>query len=128
MVNHPNRRRHIIRYVVTYVPTDAVTAAAYRAGMKDDDGSSVWDWVDENDYERVAEPVYDFSEAINLARSFIAYDIFEEVSVTRQILHRMSRRESWERDAIWLVYDTGQDVREDDPDHICERLVDDEEE
>lgn len=128
-MSHNKDMANAIRYTVVYVSAEAAEAAAYAAGMKDDDGSSIWDWTDEYSHEVVVGPTDQFDKAVALAKQALPLDVFSEVQVVREVRDTAISRHQpgWIRDALWFIYNADDNPKADDPDHKCDRLADDEE-
>lgn len=89
---------------IEWTPTDKVEAAARAAGMREGDGTSLWDWVEPEDFT-VKEYAARFEDAERRARDRLDLDCFGEVrlSATLNVQRRDGPREEVE-EAVWNVH------------------------
>jgi hypothetical protein len=93
------------RYVVRWVPTEAVTRAATEAGWNAESGASFWDYIDQYDCEE-SKILPTFEAAQKFADDMLPNDICGAPRIVRQRhevddtdffpMHRWEDRGEWE--------------------------------
>lgn len=93
-----------IRYVVCWHPTDEIEAECIKQGMKPDDGTSFWDWVDIFDHEKQVT-FSEFAKAVEFSRSVAKLDCFGGARIYRQlqVVHKDDKGAfiRWEDECFW---------------------------
>jgi len=92
------------RFCVEWHPTDVIEAACIKEGMKPDDGSSFWDWVEPPDY-RQTRVFQQFDEAVVFALTIAKGDCFGGARIYRQeqVVVKDGKRNfiRWDDDCFW---------------------------
>lgn len=85
-MSSPAKKAQIIptRFYVEWHPTIGIEAACVEEGMKPDDGTSFWDWVDPYDF-RKTRTFQNFDEAVAFAVEIAPQDCFGGARLYRQI-------------------------------------------
>lgn len=105
----------MIKFVMAYHPTALVVSACQKAGMKEGDGTSLWDWVDPS-YGRRETIFPSFESAKEDALTKISEDVFGAPRVEKYEWHGDPRAGSWQEVCFWEI--TGPDASETNPDFI----------
>lgn len=110
------------RYVIAWVPLEEVKATCAKAGMKDGDGTSYWDWVEPCACEHSSE-TGSFKSAVEAARQVLPKDTCGQVRIERLCLEQdrddlgnFFNTHSWETDAVWHLTSADDELSEDKPD------------
>ena len=105
-------------YRIEWVPASIVEAAAERLGRRYGDGTSIWDWLEADNYA-ASVTRKSFTGAIRAARNRIKLDAFGEVRIYRQVelMQPWGRAEVEDRER-WDVQAGGPDPTKCDPDHV----------
>lgn len=92
------------RFYVEWHPTAEIEAACIAGGMKPDDGTSFWDWVDIYDHAKIRD-FRDFNDAVKFALEIAPEDCFGGARVYRQIqvVVRDGKRTfiRWDNECFW---------------------------
>lgn len=110
-----------IRFYVEWHPSDEIEAECIKLGMKPDDGSSFWDWVEIPDHVKTQE-FQDFNKAVAFAKEVTPLDCFGAARVYRQqqVVKHYGKRAfiQWDDECFWEVMSDDQpDVTK--PDEWC---------
>lgn len=110
------------RFYVEWHPTAEIEAECIKQGMKPDDGSSFWDWVEIFDHAKTT--VFpSFPDAVAFALSIASQDCFGGARVYRQlqVVIRDGKRSfiRWDDECFWdgLNGDDRPDINK--PDEWC---------
>ena len=108
------------RYAVIWVPTEAAEAVARKAGMRDGDGTSLWDWQEPED-EMVTAHLATFGAALVKARDVLPADVCGEVRIERELwVKDIDDRERWMGEAVWHLHDSADALDENEPDFFAD--------
>lgn len=113
-----------VRFYVEWHPTAEIEADCIRQGMKADDGTSFWDWVDIYEHAKTRD-FQTFDDAVAFALKVAPDDCFGGARVYRQIqvVVRDGKRRfiRWDDECFWdgLNGDDRPDVNK--PDEWCDR-------
>ncbi len=93
-----------VRFCVEWHPTVDIESACVAEGMKPDDGTSFWDWVDPPDY-RKTKVFQKFDEAVAFAFTIAEQDCFGGARIYRQeqLVVKDGKRSflRWDDDCFW---------------------------
>ena len=105
-------------YRIEWVSEKAVLEAAANMGWRCEDGTSLWDWVEPDDFiESVIRKT--FKGAVSAARQAIPFDATGEVAIYRQVRVRRSNGQfEFEDRECWHVFDGKPDPTERAPSHV----------
>ncbi len=110
-----------IRYVVSFTPIMDVEEVCLKSGMKPNDGTSFWDWIEPDHCEQDVE-FHTFRLALAFAKQKVDEDVFGTPRLIRQ--HMLNDTDdlgttydskSWGTDATWEI-DDEREFAEDEPD------------
>jgi hypothetical protein len=107
-------------YRIEWIPIKIVEAAAERLGRRDGDGTSIWDWLEPDNYTQSVFRAT-FRGAARAARQALPFDAFGEERIYRQgeIMQPWGRAEIEDREH-WDVQAGGPGPILGEPDHVCE--------
>lgn len=111
-----------IRFYVEWHPTNVIEAECVSQGMKPDDGTSFWDWVEIYDYVQ-RQTFFDFDKAVTFALSVASQDCFGGARLYRQQQHVVKDGKRsfirWDNECYWdgLNGDDQPDISK--PDEYC---------
>ena len=106
-------------YRVEWVPTKIVEALAESLGRRDGDGTSIWDWLEEDNYTQSVFRAT-FRGAVRAARQALPFDAFGEARIYRQTETVQPWGVEIEDRERWDVQDGGPDPILGEPDHAYE--------
>jgi hypothetical protein len=113
------------RFYVEWHPTSVIEAACVKLGMKPDDGTSFWDWVDIPDYTQQRLFRDDFAGAVAFALNVAKDDCFGGARIYRQIQNvvRDGKRTfiRWDDECFWDGVNGDDKPNVDKPDEWCDR-------
>lgn len=100
-----NKRNFIpCRFYVEWHPTAEIEAECIKQGMKPDDGTSFWDWVNIPDHAKTQD-FHDFDIAVAFALTIAKEDCFGGARVYRQLqtVVRDGKRTflRWDDECFW---------------------------
>jgi hypothetical protein len=111
-----------VRFYVEWHPAKIIEAECVSRGMKPDDGTSFWDWVEV--YDHVQTKTFpDFTTAVAFALSIASQDCFGGARLYRQQQHvkKLGKRSTicWDDECYWdgLSGDDCPDINK--PDQYC---------
>lgn len=112
-----------VRYLVEWHSVAEVEAACIKVGMKPDDGTGFWDWVEIYDHKS-HEVFRDFSAAVARAKEVAPLDCFGGGRVYRQVqvVARDGKRHviRWDDECFWDGLNGDDQPDEDKPDELCD--------
>lgn len=84
--------------------------------MKSDDGTSYWDWIDEDEITLV-KPRSTFAGALEVAREKLPLDCCGQVRIVRLQTIFEDGRDRYVEDAIWHLSEPDEVLLEDEPEY-----------
>lgn len=103
------------RFLALYCPTDVALVRARKRGRTENDGTSVWDWLEPEEFE-VRREFTSFATAVAQAKRWLPLDIFGETQVIEQHSQREPWGVEWSDVASWHVNSAAR-VHSAKPDH-----------
>lgn len=106
-----------IRYAVTYVPTTIAEKRAKAKGRKPNDGTSLWDWIEESDVT-ISHFHAEQGAALKTAKRLLPADVFGAIRVIEQKSCRCAGfpQRQWADVRFWEV--RADTTKLGEPDHV----------
>ena len=103
------------RFEASWHPVTAAQNLSIKRGRKEDDGTSFWDWIEQDQIE-VTRPFPALAAAGRYAKACVKNDCFGQVNICKQVFNEDDNL--WEDVAMWWVFhDTKlKDLNPDSPD------------
>ncbi len=106
-------------YRIEWVPTKIVEAAAISLGRRDGDGTSIWDWLEADNYTQSVTRAT-FRGAVRAARQALPFDAFGEVRIYLTVEVAQPWGVEIEDRERWDVQSGGPDPILGEPDRVCD--------
>jgi hypothetical protein len=106
-----------VRYYTEWHPLAEIEADCAKQGMKPNDGTSFWDWIDINDHV-CTRTFRDFDKAVAFAKETAPLDCFGSPRVYRQYQHVVKYGAKsvirWDDECYWDDFESAPDINKPD--------------
>lgn len=101
-------------FQISWAPTKDAERLSAERGRKEGDGTSFWDWIEE-DQITLVKPRSTFDGAVIIAREKLPLDVSGQVRIARLRTIVEDGRDTYVEDAIWHLSDPDEALTEDAP-------------